>query len=78
MSTFNKIYEYECHLFGQVSEHRHYYVWSHAALCVSSRLHHPPECDRYHDISLRPPPGAGVQIPVPEMVNENFPLDIHL
>lgn len=77
MSKFNKIYEFEYHLFGQVRKSSQFIKY--ADLCplslefylVSFCLCAAPECDRYNDISVGPPAGTGVQSTLPEMVSKN-------
>ncbi len=79
MSKFNKIYEYEYHLFGQVSEHSdvikyahmQLYIWG-TGLCVLRCLWSfwfSPECDGNDDVSIRPFTGSGVQSTVSEVVS---------
>lgn len=65
MSKFNKIYEYECHLFGQVSEYAHMYLCVCSlvfSLCLTLMLYlrPAPECDDNNDISVGPFTGSGV------------------
>lgn len=75
MSKFNKIYEFEYHLFGQVRKSSQFIT----DLCPLSLEFYlvsfcpcaAPECDCYNDISVRPPAGTGVQSTLPEMVSKN-------
>lgn len=74
MSKFNKIYEYEYHLFGQVSGYSEIIIYAHMELYVCSVmfyavydfflvslcLHPAPECDSNNDVSIRPLTGSGV------------------
>lgn len=74
MSKFNKIYEYEYHLFGQVSEYGDIMKYAHMQLYICSFLCFTlslivlvslclcaaAECDSNNDVSVRPFAGSGV------------------
>lgn len=77
LSKFNKIYEYEYHLFGQVSQIMKcaftacilYFSSTLLVVLLISLYPLTSGCDSINDISIRTFTGSGVQSTIPEMVS---------